>query len=251
MTTAFTAADNKVRDWFFALAPFCLALGIFAVYLISPAFYLTHFLEGGAREYQAVELGTVTVALLAGVLLAAAAWRIFRLSPPRRGEAALFAALAAAAAFFLAGEEINWGQIFMHWGTTESTRPIESQTNLHNTDLPIQNLGSWYLILAFFVTPAVWRLRSRLNLPPHWALAVPRWPVIAAVAASLSVRPVKFAYRGVVGEGADQTVFYVQFLEQINEVQELLVAVAFLIYALDRMTALRALARPVSPPPAR
>ncbi len=243
MTQPLVPASNKLRDWTFALFPAALSLGIFAIYLISPTFYLSYILEADLREFQAVELSSFTASLIAAGILAAAAWRVWRISPPGRPEAALFVAAVAAAAFFFAGEEVNWGQILSHWGTAESNRGLDGQTNLHNTAVPIQSMGSKFLILVFFVTPAVWLLRSRLNLPRHWALAVPRWPVIVAVATSFCLRPIKLGYRAWMGEGGDQTAFYVQFLEQINEVQELLVAVAFLIYALDRLAVVRAMGK--------
>jgi hypothetical protein len=246
MNPSLAPDDNRLRDWGLALFPACLALGIFAIYLISPEFYLRYILERDLREFQAVELSSFGIALIAAGVLATAAWRVWRVSPPGRPEAALFVAGVAAAAFFFAGEEVNWGQILMHWGTAESSRPIEGQVNLHNTDIPIQSMGSKFLILVFFITPAVWPLlRSALKLPKHWALAVPRWPVVAAVATSFCLRPIKLHYLETRGE----TVFYLQFLEQINEVQELLIAVGFLIYGLDRLAAARAVARRRLQPP--
>ncbi|HEU4571347.1 MAG TPA: hypothetical protein VFR93_01570 [Candidatus Limnocylindrales bacterium] len=122
----------------------------------------------------------VTILLASGVfaLVARAAWR-----GDRRGLAALFA-LVAAAAFVVAGEEISWGQRILGLETPEVLDRINHQgeTNIHNIPL-IQrmfNIGELLAGVYGFAIPILWwipsiraRLAGRLDrlVVPPLALA--------------------------------------------------------------------------------
>lgn len=157
---------------------------------------------------------------------------------------ALFVLVVAVAAFGFAGEEINWGQVLFGW-TPEFYRGIGRPVSLHNTPevgSTLRSLANVFLIGAFVVVPVVWLWRSQLNLPDSWAPVIPEWPVTFCLLVSYLVRAFKVGYREVVTITRDpeEPRFYWEFVEQINEQRELLVAITFLLYALYRVARLRA-----------
>jgi hypothetical protein len=245
------ASDRRTRpiDWVAAAIPVLLVAALLAIYAISPWFYLRYVLEYQQRETQAVEYVTVGSAFLASVLLfiaAAKQWRISRseLGASRFPGGPVFIFVIALAAFFLTGEEINWGQTYLGWETPESVRPVSQVTSLHNAKLPISinDLGSLFILVMFVGLPIAWALRERLRLPlpRDWVPAVAEWPVVFCMAFATVWKLVKDIYR--VGKSDAElkaSPFYVEFVEQINEHKELLVAVGLLMYALYRLAALR------------
>lgn len=227
-----------------------VALGV--IYAVSPAFYLKYVLEIRHREYQAVENLNFACALTATLLLAWCGWRLWA-DPPhegagllqRRGDA-LLVTLIALGALFITGEEVNWGQTFLHWGTPELDRENVFETNFHNNVSLInaQGLGTLGLGGIFFILPAVWawRLRHDVGWRGLWR-AIPDGPSIFCLAVALAWRSVKRLYILVFGKSKDN-VFYRDFIEQINEQKELLIALALLIYAVERVVRLRRGGRP-------
>lgn len=247
-------STSPLRFWGYLLPPGLLA-GLAATYTISPRWYLRHVLEPQHREYQLVEMLTFAAGLLAGVLLAWAGARLWAVMTAGRragwlahrpgwrgvmdgrGGAGLVL-IAAAATLFFAGEEVNWGQTFADWGVPERDKPTTQAVNLHNNvDLVSpQVIANVYLVTMFFLMPAAWALRDRLPVPRDWAPAVPAAPVVAAMAWAFAVSFAKTAYRGVVSDYRTRD-FYMHYVEQLNEQKELLVAVALLLYAIDRVWA--------------
>jgi len=200
-------------------------------------------LEGNRREYQFVELCTFICSATAALLLFICALRLWR-SPNldrtdlagRRG-AFLIVGLITLATTFFAGEEISWGQTYFGWATPEALNSEE--TNLHNIDdfpINIKSLGSLFLIIMFIALPLAWRA-GKLNLPRTWEPAIAERPIIFSMVVAFFWKFFKDVYRRV--PGAKETVFYDQFVEQLNEQKEMLVAVTLLMYALYRLSATR------------
>lgn len=54
---------------------------------------------------------------------------------------------AYAAVWFLAGEEVGWGQTFAHWGVPELEKDRDIVLNPHNTTevVSMRSLGSWFV----------------------------------------------------------------------------------------------------------
>lgn len=237
----------------YAIPPVLIA-ALVCTYFISPAFYLQYVLAEQQREYQAVELITVLSALLGSMLMLTASYRLWRGSGPvdtgvagwrtGRGGAAIIALLMLAT-FFFAGEEANWGQTYFAGPT--SVAEIGAM-NLHNTiSLPVQSLGSVFLIVMFFGLPIAWAFRRLLALPEAWAPAIAEGPVIFCMACAFAWKIVKSVYVLMLAGEAKQDRVYMQFIEQINEQKEMLVAVALLLYGLFRLCAV---ARSLSVPDA-
>lgn len=233
--------------------PFAAIFALLGIYFAHPTFYKRYILEEQMREYQIVEIITVASSLLAGVLLVAAAARLWSRRVPvdpdapgltnlaaRHGPWGI-AAVAGAAALFLAGEEVSWGQTFTHWGVPEIETPV-TDTNLHNQDgLPINQLGSVYLALQYFALPLAWLMRDRLPLPRTWASVIPEAPVVCILAVATVWKLKKSAYRDIYGHfvpDAENAAFYAGFMGQMNEQKEMLVALGILWYAMLRHAAL-------------
>ncbi len=231
--------------------PVAIIAAMVGIYLVDPQFYLAYILEALHRETQAVEIGTFIFLVLAGLGLIGAVWRQARhwraTREPGSGLALGILVLVMLACFFVAGEEIDWGDTWGLWGKNAPKGDLVA-LNLHNTSaLPIKSLGSLFLIVVFFGLPLAWALRDRLKLPAGLVAAVPQWPVVVAMAIAFAWRLVKNVYilsvggKGNLGAYGDGGVYW-DFIEQINEQKELLIAVALFLYALWRLRATRRLA---------
>ena len=237
----------RAIDLMASLAPVLLIVALISTYFISPRFYLSSVLSGRNREYQAVEQMTFACAFVASLLLFVAAWRLWRRNESvssgfanlaERRSGAILVTLVALATFFFAGEEISWGQSYLQWATPASIRNTAPETNLHNIHgLPVSvnSLGSVFLILVFFVLPIAWRRR---NMPRSWHPGIAEWPVVFSMAVAFLWKAFKTCYVLCVADATSRT-FYVEFVDQLNEHKEMLVAVSLLMYGLYRLPATR------------
>lgn len=113
---------------------FWLPLGLVVAHLLS-RYVLSeenYNLYVAGDEYGAIELLTPLV-LLPGILFGILAMRFWKLLPTL--QARIWIALVTAGAFYMAGEEVSWGQWFFMWDTPDAFMQINDQheTNLHNT----------------------------------------------------------------------------------------------------------------------
>jgi len=240
--------DRRRHPVWLYMVPVAVPGVLMLIYLISPRFYLDYILYTRHRETQVVEIVTVGAALAAGALLLWQGWVLARRQkgPLRgrgrgRGGAAIIGLIGLATLFF-AGEEMSWGQSYFRWETPEPYRELSGETNLHNTDLPVNSLGSVFLVVMFFVLPLMWTLRWPRPLPgslPGWRPAIAEAPVIFCMACGFAWKEVKTLYRWVNPDFEDIQIYH-DFFEQLNEHKELLVAVALLMYAVYRIKAVRA-----------
>jgi hypothetical protein len=83
--------------------------------------------------------------------------------------------------------------------------------------------------------PVLWRFRERLNSPQTLAPAIPEGPSICCLAVAFAWRWFKDAYWFLRRHDLRDDPFYRNFVEQINEQKELLVAMT--LYALYRVAA--------------
>ena len=265
----------RVLDTCCWLLPVCSVLVLLIVYALSPGLYLRYFLQPFQREFQVVELVTFGSALAAAAILgwsAAVLWRRDRLRGRIRNlpGGALLIALLAMASLFFAGEEISWGQSWFGWDSPDAFLDHQGlgETNLHNIEhmpFSIQTLGSAFLMALLVVLPLLWASRGALRrrgieLPEDWAPAIAEWPVVVVTIFAFVWGWSKGLYVAVVGRDPiddEQLVpwfsdmlaryrrpliaspFYMQFVEQVNEQKEMLVAMALLVYALYRVIATR------------
>jgi len=226
------------RDLAAAFVAPLLILILLGTYLLAPQFYLKWILEAINRERQIVELITTLCSLSAGMILMVVSVKLLRRGKNVRGGAILIAVIGLAA-IFLAGEESSWGQTYLGWQTPESYQEVNLETNLHNTDLPIQSLGSVFLLMFFVALPIAWWV-AKDRLPRDWAPAIADWPVVVTILIAFAWKEYKSVYRMIYDvETAEPSRFYLGFIEQINEQKEMLAAVALLLYAVYRIEHLR------------
>lgn len=252
------ARPLRGRDVLAASVPPAIFIALLCIYLVAPEFYLRNVLEERSREGQLVERLTAWGAFLGAVTLGTAAWRLHtrsgalgvslwrspRTAIARRG-GCLLLAIMACAAFFFWGEELSWGQHFFGWKTPESYAEYSVETNLHNFSawwMPsVQSVGSVFLCIVYFALPLWWKLRPQNFAGIHgFAAAAPAWPAIFAMGFAFGVKLLKGAYRAVGDVSAEAPAFYTQYLEQINEQHEMLIAFALVLHGVY------ALAAPVS-----
>lgn len=125
----FTADPGWSEAWWWLAIPAALALFLIAAYAVSREFYATWILPEG---YGFLELGQFFIAV-AGMTVALRL--LFRPFVRARKLVFAFGCLAALSCFYIAGEEMSWGQHFFHWETPEYWAELNRQqeTNLHNT----------------------------------------------------------------------------------------------------------------------
>ena len=74
----------------------------------------------------------------------------------------------------------------------------------------------------------------------HWRVAVPEGPVWFAMIVAAGWRLVKVVYLKLAPAGEDTGApLYTQYIEQINEHREMIIAVALLVYGLFRLSKTR------------
>ena len=99
-------------------------------------------------------------------------------------------ALAAISCFYVAGEEISWGQHFLNWSTPEYWAHLndQSETNLHNTSSWLDQKPRLILLLGVvvggLVIPALKRFKPAL-VPARFEIVYP--PAILGVISALVI----------------------------------------------------------------
>jgi len=210
--------------------PVFLSFALVFTYLFAPDFYLQYILSGLNREAQAVEMLTFTGALLASFVLFKNAYNLYLLKEYRWSVWLLL--IIGAATFFFAGEESSWGQSYFYWKTPEFYDCTSLETNIHNTDIPIQSLGSVFLLLYFVALPFLWW--KKIHFPDRISieLAIPESQIVLCMLYAFGWKLIKNYYRTLYSrEYIKSSSLYINFIDQINEQKEFLVVVAILIYA--------------------
>jgi hypothetical protein len=197
---------------------------VIALLVLAPVLAVLHVTEPGRLSQLTEEDGVVEYlqALLYAVTagaFAVVAWRSAR----HRAWAALF----AVGAFFVAGEEISWGQRILGIGTPASLERsnVQGEINLHNLEGvhgSVRALGVALVLVVFVALPIAHRLvpwaraiLDRLAIP-----VMPLWAVpLAAVALAYMAVP----------RALDGVVF------ALDEVGELYLAAAATAYGLGAL----------------
>lgn len=154
---------------FAALIPLAVAVVVAALYPINPDFYFF-----AVREYMPIESLQVVLYLLGSVFALLVARRLNR--EGQRTLAVIYL-LGALGLFFVAGEEISWGQeiferIIPWWPQQEEFRQVNQQGemtlhNLHGVGR-IFSLGLFALALYGFVSPLGRQFATRRGETSTW-----------------------------------------------------------------------------------
>jgi hypothetical protein len=105
----------------------------------------------------------------------------------------LWFGIAALSCFYIAGEEISWGQTFFGWLTPEFWSQINDQqeTNLHNTsdwlDQKPKTLLQIGVLVGGIIIPALQKWRPSA-LPARYAAIYPTWHVVVTAAFAVLVK---------------------------------------------------------------
>lgn len=245
-----------------AATPLMVIASLCGCYALAPDFYLTYILEYRQREHQAVEIVTTLCGLASGLLMLYCAAVLWRAPSQRlmrsaeggtgsrwpgiladRGGAKIVLILGLAAIFFT-GEEISWGQTYLQWDTPEQLLEHNRETNLHNLDHPLgvslNSLGSTFILVMMVGLPLAWHFAPGLRLPRTWKPAIAEWPVAFSTLVAFGWKEVKNVYKlAGLRDRENPTALYTDFIDQLNEHKEMLVAITLLMYALYRLGAAR------------
>jgi hypothetical protein len=229
------------RNLLIAATPVLLALLQGVLALKAPRFYQTYVQDISYGEFKLVELCTVAFALSASGMLLYCAVRLARHGDGSNWGVMVFAGMSAGC-LFLAGEEINWGQVWAGWGSTPADIGMEYVRNLHNNDSgnAVENLGVLSLLLVFFWLPLLSRTRVRQYLPKGIEIIVPDFPLAFAMVFSIAFEGDLLRLPFVQGPLADATGWNLEIMRfHINETKELMVTLVLLMYARSRVTAIQ------------
>ncbi|MDB2683124.1 hypothetical protein N9Z27_02610 [Alphaproteobacteria bacterium] len=133
--------------------------------------------------------------------------------------------LAALSCFYVAGEEVSWGQHFMNWSTPEYWLHINDQgeTNLHNTSSWLDQKPRLILELGVLVggliIPLLLRFKPK-TLPQQFAIF---YPTVQFIPLAIMIFTVKMSEK--VAEVMDVTLF-----ERASEIEELYIFYFVLLY---------------------
>lgn len=156
-----------------------------------------------------------------------AAITLFKMDISTKKGLAGWISLAALCCFYVAGEEVSWGQHFIGWGTPETWIEVNDQqeTNLHNTsswlDQKPRLLLEIGIITGGLLIPLLRRYRPEL-LPKRFAVIYPLSQL--AVIALLGIG-VKFIAK-ITGH------FDIILFERASEIEELYLYYFILLYLL-------------------
>ncbi len=135
--------------------------------------------------------------------------------------------VAALGCFYVAAEEISWGQHFLNWHTPEfwSARNDQNETNLHNTSSWLDQKPRLLLEIGVYVGGLVIPLLRRFKpaaLPKAFTVLYPPSVLWVTALICLSVKIMEKA-----GEAFDTVIF-----ERVSEVHELYMFFFVFLYLL-------------------
>ncbi len=141
----------------------------------------------------------------------------------------LWLAIAAVCSFYVAGEEISWGQQIIHWDTPAywSTMNDQNETNLHNTSSWLDQKPRLLLFIGIMVgglvVPALRRWRPSL-LPPKFAILYPA-DILVVTALGVTLPYLANEIR--------EHLFHARLFKRVSELQELYMYYFILLYLVD------------------
>ncbi len=218
--------EHELKIWLWLWLPVVLFVLIFGSALISNYVHDNFF----AGELGVIELATPVMlvpAIIGGILIFINREKLVT------KQLGYWILLITIACFYIAGEEISWGQQLFGWGTPEWVKEVNDQheTNLHNT-------SSWFdqkprLLLEIFVLVGgiflpIKRKLQGVNLPRE------RWqywlcPTIVCLPAAILAILSRMPERIISLFDLSGTVINVRY----SEVQELYFAMFLMMYLLS------------------
>ena len=214
-----TGADNKTHMFFWLVIPVLLIIGVIGIELtFSGANLRMMYTEGGIVE--------ILQFLFIGLAVLWAAKRFFDVQG-RFLKAWVF--LLMVGSFYIAGEEVSWGQWFFYWDTPDFWMGIndQSETNLHNTSSWLDQKPRLLLfagmIVGGLIIPAMRRWKPS-RLPTRFAAIYPEnHMVIPALGVLVPYLVQEIA----------EHFFDIRLFERVSEVQELYMYYFILLYIVD------------------
>ncbi|PZP56614.1 MAG: hypothetical protein DI586_03105 [Micavibrio aeruginosavorus] len=141
----------------------------------------------------------------------------------------IWAGIAALCCFYVAGEEISWGQQIFHWGTPENWAAINDQneTNLHNTSTWLDQKPRAILeigvLIGGLIIPALRKWKPE-RLPQRFKEIYPGNIVVFTAICAVIVKLI-----GIYGDTTGHHLFW-----RVSEVMELYLYYFVLLYLIDR-----------------
>ena len=213
-----TGADNKTHPFLWLVIPVLLILFVTAMEISQPVEMLqVMYTEGGIFE--------ILQFIFIATAFFIAAIRFFQM---RDHFLKIWVFLLAAGSFYIAGEEVSWGQWFFYWDTPGFWQGINDQgeTNLHNT-------SSWLdqkprllfigMVVGGLIIPALRRWKP-VVLPARFSAIYPENHMAITALGVL----VPYLLQEVAEHGFNAHIFL-----RVSEVQEMYMYYFILLYVFD------------------
>ncbi len=214
--------QRRIPAFFWLYVPAILIIIQIGIEIFVPkAFLPALHSESGPHEFLQSLLSFSSV-LLAAYLL----WRVNWKTQKWVGYAVIAAMLGS---FYIAGEEISWGQHILNWSTPEYWAHVNDQgeTNLHNTSDWLDQKPRLLLFIGVVVGGLLipfLRFKRPQSLPVAFASLYPSSLVVPAAIGVVLPYMVQEVFEGIYGHGP---------FERVSEVQEVYMYYFVLIYLWD------------------
>ncbi len=217
--------------WWLGLPVIALAL-LILINRFDPAFYAKWIIPEGYGVLEFSQFATMLIALGLAIRL------LFTPFVRRRPFVLTVTIIAALSCLYIAGEEMSWGQHFLHWNTPEYWAEVNRQqeTNLHNTYAVFDKypravlelgvlIGGIIIPIAAMFDSRVRANRLSLFLPPSALLPVS----VAAMGVKLADMGFQKGYMGELMQRPSETIesllyvfilaYLVAFARRIREIE--------------------------------
>ena len=216
---------HELPAWLWLWGVLLLLIGIYAVRWYSPVFFERHM----ASEQGPIE-NIVVVFLVPAIVLSILLVKNRGFLPNRK--LAIWYGLMGIASLFFAGEEISWGQHWFGWETPEEIAALNDQeeTNLHNMSSWLDQKPRLIVELGAVIGGVLYPLyryfRRQEFASGSWQYYF--WPTWVCFPVCLIIGVIKIPDRLFGGQNIP-----FPFDTRVSEIQEVYVALAFMIYLLS------------------
>jgi hypothetical protein len=179
-----------------------------------------HWMHGEQGPHELIQFIILVFAFLTSLMI------LLRLNWKKQMWLAVWVGIAALACFYVAGEEVSWGQKFLNWNTPEYWAAINDQneTNLHNTSSWLDQKPRLILLIGVIVgglvIPALRRFAPHM-VPKKFEIIYP--PAYLGIISAITLGLV-------LADKYDEADKTVQLFERVSEVMELYLYYFVLLY---------------------
>ncbi len=217
--------NHELPSWLWLWSVILILIGVCAIRWYNPVFFQEHM-----TTEQGVIENVVVVFLVPAIILSVLLVKNQKFLPA--GILAIWYGLMGVASLYFAGEEISWGQHWFGWETPDGIAALNDQeeTNLHNMSSWLDQKPRLIVELGAVIGGVLYPLyryfRGIELAPGSWQYYF--WPTWVCLPACFVIGFIKIPDRLFGGQNIP-----FPFNMRVSEIQEVYVALVFLIYLLS------------------